>query len=111
VNCASIGCPALRPEAFTAERWDAQLDDQTQRFLRDRTRNRIAGRSPLKLEVSSIFDWYGSDFDAGGGVRGFLAGYPDALGLRAADLAALRDGQADLAYLDYDWRLNAANAL
>jgi hypothetical protein len=28
VNCASIGCPALRAEAFQAARLDAQLDEQ-----------------------------------------------------------------------------------
>jgi hypothetical protein len=41
VNCASIGCPALRPEAFTADRLEAQLDDGMQRFMADRTRNRF----------------------------------------------------------------------
>ena len=37
VNCASIGCPALRPEAFVAPRLDAQFDDGMQRFMSDRT--------------------------------------------------------------------------
>ena len=41
VNCASIGCPALRNEAFTAARLEAQLEDGMQRFLADRTRNRV----------------------------------------------------------------------
>ena len=36
VNCASIGCPALREEAFVAERLDAQLEQQVQRFMSDR---------------------------------------------------------------------------
>jgi hypothetical protein len=34
VNCASIGCPALRDEAFVAEHLSAQLRDQSERFLR-----------------------------------------------------------------------------
>ncbi len=33
VNCASIGCPALRAEAYTAARLDAQLADATRLFL------------------------------------------------------------------------------
>ncbi len=33
VNCASVGCPALRPEPFLAVSLEAQLDDQQQRFL------------------------------------------------------------------------------
>ena len=106
VNCASIGCPALRPEAYTAERWDAQLDDQTRRFLRDRTRNRVTGRDPLRLGVSAIFDWYGDDFDTAGGVRGFLARYAAELGLDAAEADALRRGDADVEFIDYDWALN-----
>ena len=111
VNCASIGCPALRPEAYATARWDAQLDDQTRRFLRDRTRNRVLQREPLRLGVSSIFDWYGGDFDRAGGVHGFLARYPDALGLTPAETAALRRDDARIEFLDYDWRLNvAANA-
>lgn len=107
VNCASVGCPALRPEAYTASRLDAQLDDQTRRFLRDRTRNRVASRHPLRLELSSIFDWYGKDFDTAGGVRAFLARYPGELGLDAKEVQALRRGEGELDYLDYDWRLNS----
>jgi hypothetical protein len=106
VNCASIGCPALRPEAYTAERWDVQLDDQTRRFLRDRTRNRVLQRDPLRLGISSIFNWYGDDFDSAGGVHGFLARYPDELGLTLAETATLRSGRARIEFLDYDWSLN-----
>ena len=106
VNCASVGCPALRPEAYTAERWGAQLDDQTVRFLRDRTRNRVLQREPLRLGISAIFDWYGDDFSAAGGVHGFLARYAEALGLTAAEAARLRSDEADIDFLDYDWSLN-----
>ena len=106
VNCASIGCPALRPEAYTADRWDAQLDDQTRRFLRDRTRNRVLQRDPLRVGISSIFDWYGDDFDSAGGVHGFLARYPEALDLAPAETTVLRTGDARIEFLDYDWTLN-----
>ena len=34
VNCASVGCPMLREEAFVADRLDAQLDEQTRRDRR-----------------------------------------------------------------------------
>lgn len=106
VNCASIGCPALRPEAYLGARLDAQLDDQTRRFLRDRSRNRFEVRS-AGLQVSRIFDWYADDFDAhGGGVNAFLARYPAELGLDAAALKHLRDGRMPVAFGAYDWRLN-----
>lgn len=108
VNCASIGCPALRPEAYTADRWDAQLEDQTRRFLRDRTRNRVFRMDPLHLEVSAIFVWYEADFEAAGGLQPFLARYSEALGIDARATAMLRENRAEIDYLDYDWRLNAS---
>ena len=41
VNCASIGCPALREEAYTADKLEQQLTGQTERFLIDTSRNYI----------------------------------------------------------------------
>ena len=32
VNCASLGCPALRPDAYSAERLEVQLEEQAQQF-------------------------------------------------------------------------------
>ncbi len=103
VNCASIGCPALRPEAYAGDRLDAQLDDAARRFLADRSRNRLVDG---KLRVSSLFKWYGGDFSRAGGVPGFLAGQAQALGLSEAQAGALRKGVLQLDYLDYDWGLN-----
>ncbi len=62
VNCASIGCPALREEAFVAERLGAQLEEQAVRFLSDRTRNRVTNG---QLEVSMIFKWFAEDWERG----------------------------------------------
>lgn len=103
VNCASIGCPALRPEAYHGTHLEAQLQDQTKRFLRDRSRNRFEDD---RLQVSRIFDWYGDDFASVGGVANFLANHADALGLDGATASALREGAIDIAYLPYDWSLN-----
>jgi hypothetical protein len=103
VNCASVGCPALRPDAYTAKRLDGQLADATRSFLGDRSRNRLANG---RLEVSSIFKWYGDDFERAGGLRAFLAGQGEALGLTNAERQGLRDGSLKIAFLDYDWRLN-----
>ncbi len=103
VNCASIGCPALRPEAYTAARLDTQLGDATRRFLADRTRNRLKNG---RLEVSSLFKWYGKDFNRLGGLRAFLADQGEALTLTEAQRQALRDGSLKVVFLDYDWSLN-----
>ncbi len=105
VNCASIGCPALRPEAFTAQRLEAQLADQTRRFLSDRSRNRYLAQR-LRFEVSPIFDWYADDFAAGGGVTRFLLAHPAALGVDTAALRGVKVESLSVRFTDYDWSLN-----
>lgn len=108
VNCAAIGCPALRPEAFVGARLDVQLDDSMRRFLADRTRNRVSGG---RLEVSAIFRWYRADFERGSegvnGVEGFLARYADALTDVPRQRVDLQQRWLRVTYLPYDWSLNA----
>ena len=107
VNCASIGCPALFPEAFTAAKMDAQLEDGMVRFLGDRTRNRYADG---KLEVNMIFKWFREDFEKGN--KGFskledvFAKYADQLTPNPADREKLRAKTVPVSNLDYDWSLN-----
>lgn len=109
VNCASVGCPALRDEAFVAERLDAQLDDSLARFLADDTRNRFNPRSGM-LEVSRIFDWYGGDFTQGhqgyASLATLFARHATQLADGDSAQKALRQGQYKLRFLDYDWSLN-----
>jgi hypothetical protein len=109
VNCASIGCPALRPDAMTAAKLEAQLEDSTRRFLRDATRNRYSPASG-RLEVSKIFDWYGGDFAKGwrgiGSREQFFARYADLLAADPKDQAIVREARARISFLDYDWALN-----
>jgi len=107
VNCASIGCPALRPEAFTAARLDAQFDDGMLRFMGDRTRNRYANG---RAEISSIFKWFKEDFEKGhkglNKLEDLLARYAEQLADGGADRDTLRSGSVSIRYLDYDWSLN-----
>lgn len=111
VNCASIGCPALREEAFVAERLDAQFDDMAQRFMSDRSRNRY-NVERRRLEVSKIFDWFGEDWTLGHrgitSLAQFLARHADSLADAPADRERIRGGSVPVDYLDYDWRLNDA---
>ncbi|WP_418319315.1 DUF547 domain-containing protein [Piscinibacter sakaiensis] len=108
VNCASIGCPALRDEAFVATRLDAQLDDGMTRFLADRTRNRVRDG---RLEVSMIFKWFREDFEQGHlGVRrleDLFARHAKQLSDDAAVQARLQARALPIDFLDYDWSLNA----
>ncbi len=109
VNCASIGCPALREEAFTAERLEVQLEEQAARFFSDRSRNRFEAG---KLEVSKIFDWFGDDFKHGykgiNSLPQYLAKYADKLADAPADRDAVRGQKVPVSFLDYDWTLNDA---
>lgn len=111
VNCASVGCPPLREEAFVAERLDAQLDEQAARFMADRSRNRWSV-ADQRLEVSKIFDWYGADFRAGhrsiGSLEAFLARHADVLADAPADRERIRAQRAPVVFLPYDWALNDA---
>jgi hypothetical protein len=111
VNCASIGCPALREEAFMASRLDAQMDEQTLRFMSDRTRNRFNAQRG-RLELSKIFDWYGEDFRLGhrgiASLPAFAARYADQLADTPADRERIRAASVDIAFSDYDWALNDA---
>jgi hypothetical protein len=109
VNCASIGCPALREEAFVAERLDAQLDEQALRFMSDRTRNRFSA-TRNRLELSKIFDWFGEDFRLGhkgvASLPAFAARYADQLADTPAERERIRAGGVDIRFTDYDWNLN-----
>lgn len=109
VNCASTSCPMLREEAYTADRLELQLSQQTQRFMSDRTRNRW-DQSGARLELSKIFDWYGKDFQQGhqgiSSLRAFAASQADLLADAPADRVLLRSGRFDITFLDYDWSLN-----
>jgi hypothetical protein len=117
VNCASIGCPMLREEAYVAERLDAQLEEQAVRFLSDRSRNRFDAASSA-LEVSRIFDWFKEDWTSGyRGLEGksepirlreqYFARYAAILADDASHRKRILDGKAGIRFLEYDWALNA----
>jgi hypothetical protein len=97
----------LREEAFVPDRLEAQLEEQSRRFMADRTRNRYGNG---KLELSKIFDWYGDDFKQGhkgiASLPAFAARYADLLADTPADREAIKGMQSSVAFLDYDWKLN-----
>ncbi len=109
VNCASIGCPMLREEAYVADRLDAQLDEQATRFLSDRSRNRV--NKDGVIEASKIFEWYKADFNKGlkgiHSLEAFFGRYATLLTDNAEHQKLVREGKAPIRYLDYDWTLNS----
>jgi hypothetical protein len=118
VNCASVGCPMLREEAYVAGRLAAQLEEQARRFLSDRSRNRYDTASG-RLEVSRIFDWFKEDWTSG--YRGFdgrsepvrtreqyFARYAALLADDPREQQRLIEQKAEIRFLEYDWALNDA---
>jgi hypothetical protein len=107
VNCASIGCPALRAEAYDGAKLESQLEQQSDQFLGDPSRNRFRGNT---IELSSIFKWYGEDFEKGWkgyhSLNAFLADYADVMAIPPAEISRLKRNEIKLRYLDYNWQLN-----
>ncbi len=90
VNCASISCPKLLNKAYTASNLNILLDEQSKRFINDKSMNSISTNS---LEISNLFDWYSSDF---GNLVSFLNKYAE------VEISP----KAKITYKDYNWNLN-----
>lgn len=58
INCASISCPKLMNEAYTAGKINEQLEKAANEFINS-DKNDISANS---VKLSSIFDWYQKDF-------------------------------------------------
>jgi hypothetical protein len=103
IVCASLSCPALPREPWTAQRMDAQLDAALRRWMSDPRKGLSVDPSPGDVRLSKIFEWFEEDFEGAGGVLAFATRYapPD-------ERAWLeRNGRdARVRYFDYDWRLN-----
>lgn len=98
IVCASMSCPFLAREAFTAARLDAQLDRLTRESLAQR-RMVVIDAAKKQLTLSKLFDWYESDF---GDVAGFIKKYSSEENRRKIEsIAAPR-----IRHHDYDWAIN-----
>ncbi|MDH3218692.1 MAG: DUF547 domain-containing protein [Gammaproteobacteria bacterium] len=98
VNCASLGCPNLLDQAFTAANTESLLDQAAREFV---NHSRGAQVVDGRLRVSSIYHWFESDF--GGNDAGVIAH------LKLYAEAGLADALASVARVDeheYDWRIN-----
>ncbi len=93
LNCASMSCPDLRQEPYTAARIEEQLADQTRVFLKTNKAVRLSGDT---LHVAIIFDWFREDFEPVGGVEAFLRTY-------RPDLPPYKQLVADM---PYHWEIN-----
>jgi len=93
INCASVSCPKLRNEAFTAEELHTQLDDQANAFINNTSKNKFTDN---EISLSKIFNWFESDFIKEKPLDEFLKKYKTINNFK----------DAKIGYLDYDWNLN-----
>lgn len=98
IVCASISCPDLRAEAYTAPALRAQLASQTNRFLENDGKGMRVHRENRTVYLSKLFDWYEKDFAGVGGQVGFLN----------SEWGNNRNIPSNYAikYMPYNWELN-----
>lgn len=98
VNCASVGCPPLRAEVYTAENVDDYLTENTRRAFNTERQLHTDGDT---LYLSELFDWYEEDYvREEGSIRSFIMAYADDEVIEAVE-------QTDrVRFIDYDWTLN-----
>ena len=107
VNCASIGCPNLQPEPFTATNLERLLEAGADAYVNHPRGVAMVGRSflPDQLTASSIYDWFAADFgDSEAGVLAHLRCYA-----RGTTATLLADVETIDAYR-YDWALNDSDS-
>lgn len=100
VNCASLGCPDLMPEAFTAANTERLLEAGARRYVNHPRGVTLDGG---RLVVSSIYEWFKADF--GGDDAGVIAHLKRYAG---PDLRAALAGITSIDDDRYDWSLNDA---
>ena len=98
VNCASLGCPNLQIEPFTAENMDRLLDSAAHDYVNS---PRGVDLASGKLTVSSIYDWFQVDF--GNSETSLLAHLEQFADPALAD--KLKSYQRSISY-QYSWDLN-----
>ena len=94
IVCASVSCPDLKNEPYTASVLNKQLDAQVNAFLGNDKKGLYITKD--EIVVSKIFKWFKQDFDKVGGVDSFIRGY-------RPDLPVSYPIDADIAY---DWSVN-----
>jgi len=93
IVCASVSCPKLQNEAFTAANLEEQLTNATKKFLADTSKNEL---SKDRIKLSKIFKWFKGDFEQNGSLIDFLNQYSD---VEISDKAKKN-------FKDYNWDLN-----
>lgn len=101
LNCASLGCPPLRQEAYVAARLEKQLEDQA-RYVH-------AGKRWFRFDpgegvahLTELYKWYAGDFkQVAGSVLDYVARYVPRLKSHLDE-----DQEVEVRWITWDWSLN-----
>ncbi len=99
LNCASIGCPPLKADAYLPATISEQLDESGRVAMNgDRWVNVEDG----KVRLTKIFDWYKNDFKVdGGSVEAFINRYRN---------EKVSSENQKFSFMSYDWSLNSTSS-
>jgi hypothetical protein len=102
IVCASIGCPRLLNQAYTAKSVQKQLDVNAKNFF-SRSQNFRYDSRGQKFQMSQILSWFGEDFgpNQAAQLRTIAKWLPN----ETAQTAAKR-ANGSVSFLDYNWKLN-----
>ncbi|MEZ9229673.1 DUF547 domain-containing protein [Vibrio amylolyticus] len=92
VNCASLGCPNLQQQAFTSSNTEQLLELAAKEYINS---DKGAKLMSNKLQLSSIYEWFESDFGSTEELFQHLSNYKP----------ELKDYKGEISY-GYDWKLN-----
>lgn len=97
LNCASIGCPNLNPQAFTSQNLNELLEQSAYDFINS---DKGLFIDDIEVRLSKIYDWYRRDF--GDTREGLMIHFNEYLEKK------LTINQLGNIEYQYDWTLNEA---
>lgn len=100
LNCASMSCPPLRRNLFTAADLDEELDEITSAAINGGAFVQLTCDG--KLSVNPIFKWYKEDFDKEGGMLTFIRKHWTGATPLSSDIP--------IDFFEYDWRTNSVDS-
>jgi len=92
VNCASLGCPNLQSQAFTAENTEQLLELAAKQFINSDKGVLVKGNN---VQLSSIYDWFIADFGTQQQLVNHINKY------RSEPITSVQGAD-----YEYDWELN-----
>ena len=92
INCASLGCPNLQSQAFTQDNNEALLNKAANQFINSSKGVLISNK---EVQLSSIYDWFSSDFGTKEQLFAHLKKYRPTI-----------DTENKKIEYDYNWSLN-----